>query len=218
MLKQLEKDMKKTIIVIFGFLLPGCGGGKSSEFNIPTAPEGYSVYEQTANCIGINSNLKLTKLAVAYPNKAQVIDCARNAQNYAMFNIFDENDSMVTSISLGFFRMDTPSSELYQISAERAIKSVASALSSQSATFEGLDEGRIQYKDQSLYRKDFAVQLNGQKEFVVRIAAVPNYKSGHGILLVGSQRVDVDRESSLAQLSEEKSPYSIAISTLSFAD
>lgn len=210
--------MKGTIIAIFGFLLLSCGSDNSSEFNIPKPPEGYSVYEQTVNCSGMNANLKLTKLAVAYPNKAQVIDCAQNSQNYVMFNMFDENDSMVSSVSLGFFRMDTPSPEIYEMSAERAIKSLASALSGQSETFERLDKGRMQYKDQSLYRKDFAVQIHGQKEFVVRITAVPNYESGHGILLVGSQRVDIDRESSLAELSEKESPYSIAISTLSFAD
>lgn len=198
-----------------------CGGEEEAAgpaYEVPTAPAGYAVYEQTAACAARNPNLKLDKLAVAYPEAAETIDCARNPRNYVMFNVYDEDDSMESSLSVGYFRMDTPSPELYDVSAERAIDALLNAFRGQAASFEDLGAGRVEYGDQSLYSRDFAIQLEGQQEFMVRAAAAPNYASGHGVLVIGTQRVDKDREAALARLGEDGAPYPTALATLRFAD
>ncbi|MGD9099487.1 MAG: tetratricopeptide repeat protein [Anaerolineae bacterium] len=168
---------------------------------VPAAPvptlapiTAFERYEHDRDCTDYDPELKLRAFAVLYPRGAVIEDCEENPDNYVAFSLDPGGDIEDPALvfALGRFNSTPPGPTAYTSNGARLMGILTTQIESQYGA-EKIAGDPIVYQDVTLFYGDFVSEIKGTRH-LVRMAAIPNFDHGHGLLFFMMQKIGDDHE------------------------
>jgi len=155
---------------------------------IPALAE-FERYEHAKDCLAYDKDLWLKAFSVLYPAGAAIQDCEENPENYVAFYFepVGENKDAALLLGLGHMYIDTTDREAYPSTARRLFSTMLPQFEKQYEA-QPIASDPILYQGETLVHYDFEAVIDGVPR-LMRLAAIPNFEHGHGILFAAIQMI-----------------------------